>query len=62
MRNALQAIPVGQQRVLLMSYWGGLSQSQIARQDGTPLGTVKTRTGAGLVRLRALLGPDTGHN
>jgi len=54
-RNGLQALPVGQQRVLLMSYWGGLTQSQIARQDGTPLGTVKTRAGAGLVRLRALL-------
>ena len=61
-REALRTLPVAQQRVLLMSYWGGLSQSQIARQDGTPLGTVKTRTGAGLVRLRGLLGPEAGQD
>jgi len=61
-REGLQALPKAQQRVLLMSYWGGLSQSQIARQDGTPLGTVKTRTGAGLARLRGLLGPEAGRS
>ncbi len=61
-REALRTLPVAQQRVLLMSYWGGLTQSQIARQDGTPLGTVKTRTGTGIARLRGLLGSEAGQD
>lgn len=54
LRHGLAALPPAQQRVLLLTYWGGLSQTQIARREGTPLGTVKTRTAAGLARLRSL--------
>lgn len=57
LRRAVASLPTDQQRVLLLSYWAGLSQSQIAAHDGTPLGTVKTRTAAGLARLRELF-PD----
>ncbi len=57
-RRAVQSLPMQQQRVLLLSYWAGLPQSQIAHRDGTPLGTVKTRTAAGLSRLRRTLDPE----
>ncbi len=43
--------------MLLLAYWAGLPHSQIALRDGTPLGTVKTRTAAALTRLRELI-PD----
>jgi len=58
LRRGIKALPAGQQRVLLATYWEGLSQAQIARRDGTPLGTVKTRTAAGLNRLRALMASE----
>lgn len=55
MRSAVQELSTDQQRVLLLAYWAGLPHSQIALRDGTPLGTVKTRTAAALGRLRELL-------
>lgn len=55
LRRRIQTLPAPQQRVLLLAYWAGLSQSQIARSEMTPLGTVKTRTAAGLAHLRTLL-------
>ncbi len=55
LRSAVQELSADQQRVLLLAYWAGLPHSQIALRDGTPLGTVKTRTAAALGRLRELL-------
>ncbi len=55
--HRLAALPTAQQRVLVLAYWGGLTQSEIALADRTPLGTVKTRTALGLARLRAQLTP-----
>jgi len=39
-----------------------MSQSQIAGEDHTPLGTVETRSSAGLSRLRAELLPERQHD
>ena len=58
LRRGLEVLPRAQQRVLRAAYWEGLSQTQIARRDQIPLGTVKTRTTAGLNHLRSLLPAD----
>lgn len=55
-KRALQQIPEEQRLTLRLAYFEGLSQSEIAKQLGTPLGTVKTRMRAGMLKLRELLG------
>lgn len=55
-QKALQDLPQEQRQVLEMAYYQGLSQSDIAQQLMLPLGTVKTRSRQGLLKLRRLLG------
>ena len=56
---ALADLPEPQRRALMLAYFGGYSQSEIATMTGIPLGTVKTRTLAALRRLRSVL--DDAH-
>ena len=53
--RAVQDLPDHEREVLELAYWGGLSQSEVARFLDIPLGTVKTRTRSGLARLADLL-------
>jgi RNA polymerase sigma-70 factor (ECF subfamily) len=53
---AMQTIPDEQRLVLELAYYQGLTQSQIAAQTGTTLGTVKTRIRLGLSKLKSVLG------
>jgi RNA polymerase sigma-70 factor, ECF subfamily len=54
-QNALDALQPKQREVLEIAYFEGLSQSEIADRLGAPLGTVKSWTRQGLMRLRELL-------
>lgn len=52
---AVRGLPPEQRQVIVLAYFGGLSQSAIAQHLGLPLGTVKKRTRLGLRKLRAAL-------
>ncbi|HBL13112.1 MAG TPA: RNA polymerase subunit sigma [Cyanobacteria bacterium UBA11162] len=54
-QNALAQLSDNQRQILEMSYYDGLSQSEIAQQLDIPLGTVKTRSRQGLLKLRQTL-------
>ena len=57
-RRALDKLPSAQQEVIVLSYYGGLSQSEIAEKLGHPLGTVKTRARLAMQKLREELRED----
>ena len=54
-RKALSSLPKPQREALVLAYYAGYTQREIAERTNTPLGTVKTRMLAGMRRLRDLL-------
>jgi RNA polymerase sigma-70 factor, ECF subfamily len=58
-QRALADLPEEQTRILMLAYFEGLTQSEIATKLATPLGTVKTRMRSGMIKLRELLGNDS---
>ncbi|BAZ40600.1 putative sigma factor [Calothrix sp. NIES-4101] len=53
--HALSELPEKQRQVIELAYNQGLSQSEIAKQLDIPLGTVKTNTRQGLLKLKRIL-------
>jgi RNA polymerase sigma-70 factor, ECF subfamily len=53
--EALEQLSTTERKVLRMAYYQGLSQSEIAKRLGTALGTVKSKTRRGLLKLRQAL-------
>ena len=60
LRGALSGLPSDQSRVLELAYFGGFSQTEIAKILNMPLGTVKGRMRLGLEKLRGRLAEGLG--
>lgn len=54
-RRALEALPAEQREVLVLSFYGGLTQTEIAARTGAPVGTVKGRVRLAMAKLREVL-------
>ena len=57
-RAALSELPENQRSLLLIAYFEGYSQQEIADRTKIPLGTVKTRMRVGMAKLRETLKAD----
>ncbi len=53
LQHVMDELPAEQREVILLAYYRGLSQSEIALSLGIPLGTVKTRMRLGMAKLRS---------
>ena len=53
--QAFKRLPNEQQQVIVLAYFKGYTQSQIADLLAEPLGTIKTRIRLGMQKLRQLL-------
>ena len=62
-QTALKGLPTEQRRVLELAYFEGLSHSEIAKETGDALGTVKTRVRLGMEKLAAVFSEiqESGH-
>lgn len=56
-KAALDNLPPEQREVIELSYYSGFTQTEIAERLGQPLGTIKTRTRLGMIKLREVLRP-----
>ncbi len=55
-RKAINDLPAEQAKTMMLAYYGGYTQREVAAIIGVPLGTVKSRMFAASQRLRAALG------
>lgn len=58
--DELDRLPQHQRTVLEMTFYEDLTQAQIAQRTGLPLGTVKSNTRRGLMRMKKRLEVDGG--
>jgi RNA polymerase sigma-70 factor (ECF subfamily) len=54
-RAAIARLPIDQKQALLLAYFGGYTQAEIAEVLEQPLGTIKTRLRLALQKLRDFL-------
>ncbi len=57
--SALADLPEDQRQPLMLAYFDGLTQSEIATKLGVPLGTVKTRMRTAMIKLREAFGKSS---
>jgi RNA polymerase sigma-70 factor (sigma-E family) len=57
-RAAVQLLSIDKRTVIVLRYWLGYSDTQIADELGCSVGTVKSRGHRAMTELRALLGPE----
>jgi RNA polymerase sigma-70 factor (ECF subfamily) len=55
LRAAIADLPEEQCAVIMLSYFAGMSSSEIADRVGVPTGTVKSRAAAAMQKLRRAL-------
>ena len=58
LRREMALLPSEQREVLEMAFFRGMTQSEIARRTGIPLGTVKTRSLLAMRKLRKALSEE----
>lgn len=56
-RQALADLPEAQRQAMVLAYFGGYTQREVAAVTGVPLGTVKTRMLAAMRKLKVVLAP-----
>jgi RNA polymerase sigma-70 factor (sigma-E family) len=57
---ALRRLPAAMRTVLVLRYWEGLPEAEVAAELGCSVGSVKSQASRGLARLRGLVSPWTG--
>ena len=57
--RAVRQLPRHQREVLLLRYWSGLSEKEIAQTLGISAGSVKSAASRGLATLQRVLGGET---
>jgi RNA polymerase sigma-70 factor (ECF subfamily) len=60
LREAVRRLPEEQRRVLVLAAFYGYTAREMSDMDGVPVGTVKSRIRAALLKVRSELGVDDG--